>query len=129
MAINPSFNPNQPIPNTSFSSPPSYYLAGALGPTIVGSGLNVDYNNGTLNSSGGVITGIIAGLGISVSSTVGNVAISNTGVLSLTAGSGISISGSTGNITISSTGGGVTGTYTFGTSTVVITNGLITSVT
>lgn len=129
MAINSSFNPNQPIPNNPFNSPTSYYVDGVLGPTIIGSGLDVDYANGTLNSTGGNVTGIIAGLGISVSSSVGNVVVANLGVLSVTAGSGISISGSTGNITISATGGGVTGTYTFGTSTVVITNGLITSVT
>lgn len=97
-----NFDPNAPIPNYPFYSPQSYSVSGVLGPTIIGSGLEVNYDEGTLNSTGGFVTGIIAGLGISVSSSVGNVVVSTMGV---------------------------SGTYVFGAYTVVITNGLITSVT
>lgn len=102
----PNFDPNSPIPNYSFSSPESYYVSGVFGPTVVGNGLSVNYADGTLNATGGNVTGIIAGLGISVSGTVGNVVVSNIGVRSLVAGPGITLSAGTGDITISASGGG-----------------------
>jgi len=96
------FNPTRPIPNDPFYFSESYSVSGVFGPTIVGDGLSVNYAEGTLNATGGNVTGIIAGLGISVSSSVGNVVVSTFGV---------------------------TGTYVFGAHTVQITNGVITSVT
>ena len=124
----PNFNPNNPIPNNSFYSPTAYYVAGVFGPTIIGTGLSVDFSNGTLNSDDGNVTGIIAGLGISVSSSVGNVVVSNIGVRSLVAGSGITISSGTGDILISSTGGGGgSGTVTSITASTGLTGGTITT--
>jgi hypothetical protein len=123
------YDPNQPIPNNPFYFPETYYVQGPLGPLVIGSGLNINYTTGTLTSTGGGgVTDISAGFGINVSASTGSVIITNTGVRSLTAGPGISLSATTGDITVS-TANGISGTYTFGVHTVVITNGLITSVT
>ena len=100
-----------PIPNNPFYSVPTYYVQGATGPLVLGSGLFVNYATSTLSSSGGgggAVASIVGGTGIGVSSPTGNVTLTNTGVTSLIAGSGISLTANTGAITISSTGSGGT---------------------
>jgi uncharacterized protein (DUF2345 family) len=123
------YDPNQPIPNNPFYFPETNYIYSALGPLVVGAGLNINYSTATLTSTGGGgVTDINAGFGISVSASTGSVLVTNTGVRSLTDGGGINLSSANGDITIS-TASAISGTYTFGAHTVVITNGLITSVT
>lgn len=123
----PRFDPSSPIPNYTFASPESYYVNGVFGPTVVGDGLSVDYAEGTLNATGGNVTGIIAGLGISVSGAVGNVVVSNIGVRSLTAGPGIVLSANTGDIIITTAGGAGSGTVTSITAGTGLTGGTITT--
>ena len=106
-----------PIPNNPFYSAPTYYVEGALGPLVLGSGLFVNYATSTLSSTGGgggAVSSIIGGTGIGVSSPTGNVTLTNTGVTSLIAGSGIALTANTGSITVSATvsGGTVTSVAT-----------------
>lgn len=126
MALPVPPSPNQPIPNSPFYSPASYYVYGPLGPLILGTGLTVDYPAGTLNASGSGgsgVTSIVAGLGISVSGPTGNVTVTNSGIRSLTAGSGIALSG-VNDVTISSTNTGTVTAITAGTG---LTGGTITT--
>jgi microcystin-dependent protein len=120
MAITPPrFNPNQPIPNNPFYSPLTNYVQGALGPLVVGTGLNVDYAAGTLNSTGGGgggVTNLVAGSGITITPPGGTgavtVALTTPAVTAVTA---LSPLVSTGGLTpqISLAGSGVTpGVYT-----------------
>jgi hypothetical protein len=53
MAIDLNFDPSQPIPNTPFYYPEQEYLQTGSGPLVVGTGLEVDYAEGTLNATGG----------------------------------------------------------------------------
>ena len=118
---------SNPIPNSPFFYPSTYYIQGALGPLVVGSGLNVNYLDATLNSTGGGgggVTNVFAGTGITVNSTTGNVTVTNVGVLSLTAGPGIGVSSSAGNITISNTGTGTVTSVAAGTG---LAGGIITT--
>jgi hypothetical protein len=117
---------SNPIPNNPFYSPLEFYVQGPYSTLVMGSGLFIDYNAGTINSSGGGggVNSIVAGSGIGVSGATGNVTISNTGVLSLTAGAGINISGSTGNIILTATS---LGTVTLVNTGPGLTGGPITS--
>lgn len=118
-----------PIPNNPFFSPQEDNLYSALGPLIVGAGLNINYTSGVITSGGGAgaVSGIFAGAGISVSGSTGNVIINNTGVRQLIAGSGVSLSSSTGIITISTSGAPGTGTVTSVDTGAGLTGGPITS--
>lgn len=120
-----------PIPNNPFYAPQEDLVTTPIGPLIIGSGLNINYNLGILSSSGGGgsgVTGIFAGVGIGINANTGNVTISNSGVLSLLAGSGITLSSATGNVTISATGGGGGGgTLTSITAGTGLTGGTITT--
>ena len=99
---------NSPIPSNPFYSPPAYYVQGALGPLIIGSGLTIDYATSTISAAGGGggVTSITTGAGLSSSASTGNITLTNTGVTGITAGSGISVSGATGAVTISTTTNG-----------------------
>ena len=76
-------------------------------PFRAGSGIDINYNTGTIANSGVLSvdsnTGnlsLSAGTGISIS----GLTITNTGVDSLVAGTGISLSGSTGSVTVTNSG-------------------------
>ena len=80
------FDPYNPIPNNPFYSPASFFLAGPLGPVIVGSGLSVSVDgviSSTGGGSGGTVTSITAGTGLSGGNITGSgtIAIANTGVV------------------------------------------------
>ena len=103
-------NPNIPIPNSPFTAPDTFYVAGPWFPVEVGVG--VSFNTDTvkianLSNSGVLAIASVAGTGISINDDNGYYDISNAGVLSLTPGPNISISASTGNITISASSTGV----------------------
>jgi hypothetical protein len=53
MALNPRFNPSQPIPNDPFYYPESNTLSSAAGPLIVGSGISINYASSVISSTGG----------------------------------------------------------------------------
>ncbi len=114
--------PDQPIPNNPFYYPEGNYIRGEYGPLILGGGLFIDYNTGTLSSGGtgpGGVNTILAGGGIYVSpNTGGIVTVSNTGALSLTAGNGIQVVNNAGNYTIINT---LPGSTSSGTVTQVAT--------
>lgn len=130
----PGFDPYAPIPNNPFSYPESYFLQGAAGPIVVGTGIYVDYNAGTINSTGGgggAVSQIIAGTGISVSPAggVGAVTVSLAGGAAVTAVTATSPLQSSGGATpdISMVASGVVpGSYTYPT-IAVDTFGRITS--
>jgi hypothetical protein len=111
MGLPTPFNPYASIPNNPFYGTSSYFIQGWQGPLILGAGLNVDYANSTINSTGGggggAVSQIVAGTAISVSPAggVGNVIVTNTGVTNLVAGAGITVSSGTGSVTIAATGG------------------------
>ena len=79
------FDPYANIPNNPFYSPASFFLAGPLGPVIVGSGLSVS-TSGVLSSTGagagGTVTSITAGTGLSGGNitTSGTIALLPSGV-------------------------------------------------
>ena len=79
-------NPITPIPNGPFSYPETWYIQGALGPLITGSGLCVDAVSGIICASGGGggggITSITAGSGLTggTITTSGTIALQTTGV-------------------------------------------------
>jgi hypothetical protein len=88
---------------------PFYYpeqdsLQTSSGPLVIGSGLTVDYETGTLLATpGGLPTGVeavLAGNGIFVNGNTGVVSISNTGVLDIQSGSNIAITRVGGTVTI-----------------------------
>jgi hypothetical protein len=114
--------PDQPIPNNPFYYPEGNFIRGEYGPLILGGGLFIDYNTGTLSSGGsgpGGVNTILAGGGIYVSpNTGGIVTVSNTGALSLTAGNGIQVVNNAGNYTIINT---LPGSTSSGTVTQVAT--------
>jgi hypothetical protein len=105
MAISAPRSPEQPIPNSPFYYPPSYYLGGGSGPLIVGAGLYVDPSTGTISVAGapGVVNSVNAGTGISITGPASDPIVNNLGILSLNSGVGISITGSSGVYTISNT--------------------------
>jgi hypothetical protein len=111
MGLPTPFNPYSPIPNSPFYGTSSFFIQGWQGPLVIGAGLNVDYANSTINSTGGggggAVSQIIAGTAISVSPAggTGNVIVTNTGVTNLVAGAGITVSSGTGSVTIAATGG------------------------
>ena len=125
--------PNVPIPNGPFYYPETFFLYGALGPVVVGSGLYINNITGTISASGsggGGITNILPGSGIFVSANVGGiVTVTNTGVISLNAGPGIAVSGSNGNFTITNTlpATSATGTVTTVNTGTGLTGGPITT--
>jgi hypothetical protein len=124
--------PNVPIPNGPFYYPETFFLYGAQGPVVVGSGLYINNITGTISAggSGGGITNILPGSGIFVSANVGGiVTVTNTGVISLNAGPGIAVSGSNGNFTITNTlpATSATGTVTTVNTGTGLTGGPITT--
>ena len=114
--------PDQPIPNNPFYYPEGNFIRGEYGPLILGGGLFIDYDTGTLSSGGtgpGGVNTVLAGGGIYVSpNTGGIVTVSNTGALSLTAGNGIQVVNNAGNYTIINT---LPGSTSSGTVTQVAT--------
>jgi len=134
--------PNVPVPNGPFYYPETYYLYGALGPIVVGSGLYINNISGTISAGGGGsggITNILPGSGIFVSANVGGiVTVTNTGVISLNAGPGIGITGgvggsftitntlpatsATGTVTTVNTGTGLTGGPITTSGTITLSN-------
>jgi hypothetical protein len=133
----PSFNPNKPIPNTTFTSPQNFYVNGPWFPIEVGEGVVINTegakianlsNSGVLDFSG--VTGAInlyGGTGISVTKTNSDFTITNDGVVQLIAGGNISISGSNGVYTISASDA-QTGTVTSVGTGAGLTGGPITTV-
>jgi hypothetical protein len=86
-ALPVSFDPYNPIPNTPFYYPPSYYLQGPVGPLVIGAGLSVS-PLGVISSTGGgggagTVTQILTGPGLTGGPIV------NSGTISL-APSGVS---------------------------------------
>jgi hypothetical protein len=98
---NLNFNPDNPVPNGPFFSPPDSYLQGPYSPWVIGSGLFVDPITSTISAIGGGGGG--------------------GGISSLTAGAGIQLTPSTiissGSIALAPAGV-ATGTYTYPTITV-----------
>ena len=86
MALDPTFDPYFPIPNSPFYSSPSNYLQGPLGPLVIGAGLNVSATgilSSTGSGSGGTVTSITAGAGLTggtISST-GTIALAPSGAV------------------------------------------------
>jgi len=80
---------------TPFYYPEQDSLQTSSGPLVIGSGLTVDYETGTLLATpGGLpsgVTAITAGTGIYVNANTGVVTVSNTGVLDIAPGSNISV--------------------------------------
>jgi hypothetical protein len=89
---------------TPFYYPEQDSLQTSSGPLVIGSGLTVDYETGTLLATpGGLPTGVeavLAGNGIFVNGNTGVVSISNTGVLDIQSGSNIAITRVGGIVTI-----------------------------
>ena len=118
MAINPRFNPNQPIPNSPFYSPLTNFIQSATGPLIIGSGLNIDFTTAILSSTGGGgggVTSITAGAGITVTPPGGTgvvtVAMTTPAVTSVTANVPIVSSGGLTPQISMSLSGATPGTY------------------
>lgn len=102
MAIQPLFDPNNPIPNLSFYAPDNTYLISGYGGLILGDGLLV--TNGVISAAGaGVYPSIVAGAGITVSESMGVVTVNNSGVISIAAGNGISLTKINDTYTITNT--------------------------
>jgi len=53
LSIPSNFNPEIPIPNGPFYSPPTNYLQGPYFPLIVGSGLSINLSTSTITATGG----------------------------------------------------------------------------
>jgi hypothetical protein len=107
-------NPNQPIPNTSFSSPLNLYVSGPYFPVVMGTGIDITSQDkvSSLNNDGvldiGGATGninVLAGAGIGVATSGEDITVSNEGVIQLLAGSNITISGSNGIYSVSAASG------------------------
>lgn len=136
----PSFNPNNPIPNSNFSYPQKFFVNGPWFPIEIGDGvvINTDTpkianlsNSGVLDFSG--ITGainLVGGTGISVvespSANSTDFTITNEGVTQLIAGGNINITGSNGVYTISASDA-QTGTVTSVATGAGLTGGPITT--
>jgi hypothetical protein len=128
MAILPSPNPNNPIPNGPFSSPTTWSLQGPSGPLITGAGICVS-SNGVITACGGggggsgTVTSVATGMGLTGGpiTTSGTIALAPSGV---TAGvyaranvtvdtygrvTAISSNPSSGTVSSVSTGTGLTG--------------------
>lgn len=90
---------------TPFYYPEQDSLQTSSGPLVIGSGLTVDYETGTLLATpGGLPSGvnaILAGTGIYVNNNTGIVSVTNTGVLDIQPGSNISVSHAGGVFTVS----------------------------
>lgn len=92
-----------PIPNNPFYSPYSWVVDSFQGPLIVGSGLDVDPDDGTMSATPVTFAGVsnlFAGASISVNQPQGDVTVINTGVTSVLAGPNISVSANTGSVVI-----------------------------
>ena len=89
----------------SFYYPEQDSLQTSSGPLVIGSGLTIDYETGTLLATpGGLPSGvnaILAGAGIHVSNNTGIVSVTNTGALDIQPGSNISVSRVGGVFTVS----------------------------
>lgn len=74
----PPNNPEQPIPNSPFSSPETTYFQGPYSPAIIdaGSGLVINPDGTITVTSAGAVFGVFAGAGISVSGNTGDVTVS-----------------------------------------------------
>ena len=80
--------PDQPIPNGPFTYPETWFIQGALGPLITGSGLCINASTGTIcavggGGGGGGVTSITAGPGLTggTITTTGTIALQTTGVI------------------------------------------------
>lgn len=80
--------PDQPIPNGTFFYPETWFIQGALGPLITGSGLCINASTGTIcatggGGGGGGVTSITAGPGLTggTITTTGTIALQTTGVI------------------------------------------------
>lgn len=91
-----------PIPNNTFYSDPTWNLVAPQGPLIVGQGLEVVPEAGTVIAVPQAVgvNSIIAGSGISVDQPDGDVTITNTGVTNLQAGPNIQVSANSGTVVV-----------------------------
>lgn len=126
----PPINPNNPIPNTPFFTPPANYVKGEYSPFVIGSGLTLDQITGVLSATGGV-AGIIAGPGISVvtggTPPGATSTISNTGVITLAATAPLVVGGTPSNrtLTVDVATVGTTGVVSIGSNISVSPTGVI----
>ena len=91
---------------------------------VVGSGLSITGNTGSVSVSNTGVKGLIAGTGISIDQATGSVTVTNSGVTQVLAGTGISLSGNTGAVTITASGTSSAGGWTEGATQTVSTLGL-----
>ena len=102
MAIQPPFDPNNPIPNPPFYAPYNASLVTGTGDLVIGDGLLIVGNS--LQAAGaGTYPSIVGGAGIFVSEAAGVVTVANSGVISIAAGSGISLTKINDTYTITNT--------------------------